>query len=368
MSSYAWLVTNATQQSVSRVGKVPGNRSRNKRARTSSEQPDSQSPEAAESSTRESTKELAPDSSAFSLYDDLYVDWANMGEHREPYDLSGFDGDINGFLGCQETERDVDQASRHTGSDFPTPSPSDFSLNMLSLGLTTDSPQSPSISNDCDNLSASTNVTKHSAALHRQQRGLQQYPNTSSEGRIQVSTPPYLPSPPYTQERRHGNSGRCISACTKIIEYLDIKIHDDSIALDEVMRVNKASVCEIARIMNVEGYKESTTCPLLISIAMGQIVTLFESSIRSKGFPSNSLSASPRLRFGSFQVDPEEQIALRAHIICKELRRSIQALKTLSFTLRNPSTQAAQSVTLHKQWSADMTRRLEALIAAVEER
>jgi len=357
----------ACTYSVSRVGKVPGNRNRNKRARTSSEQPDSLSPEAAENSTRESTKEPAPESSAFSLYDELYVDWANTGEQRETYDLSGFDGDVNSFLGCQEAETAVAQAGNDIGPDFPTPSSSDFNLHMLSLGLTVDGLQSPSTSNDYNSISTSANVTKSPAAPHRQQRGLQHFPATGSKGRPKVCTPPHLPSPPCILERRHSSSSRCILACTKMIEYLDMKIHDDPTALDEVMRVNKASVCEIARIMNVEEYKESASCPLLISIAMGQIVTLFESSIRSKDFPPNSLSALPRLRFGSFQVDQEEQLALRTHIICKELRRSIQTLKTLSFTQRNPSTQAVQSGSLHKQWSADMARRLEVLIAAVEE-
>ena len=146
-----------------------------------------------------------------------------------------------------------------------------------------------------------------------------------------------------------------------------MKINDDSTALDEVMRINKASVCEIARIMNLEEFKESASCPLLISIAMGQIIALFESSIRSEGFSQTGLGALPHLRFGTFQVDPEEQIALRAHIICNELRRSIQVLETLSSTLRNASAQAVQNASIHKQWSADMARRLEALIVAVEE-
>lgn len=133
------------------------------------------------------------------------------------------------------------------------------------------------------------------------------------------------------------------------------------------MRVNQTAASELARILSLPECRASASCPLLICIAIDQIVTLFECSIRSnEGLPSAAnLHVLPDLRLGFFQVDANEMIALRAHIITKELRRSLQVLDTLAQALRNPALRSVPSVGLHKQWAADMTQRLGGLVNAV---
>jgi hypothetical protein len=144
-------------------------------------------------------------------------------------------------------------------------------------------------------------------------------------------------------------------------------MYDSSVALDEVLRVSKVSVGEIERILSLDACRESGNCLLLVSVAINQITSLFETNIGSDHVPLGTLSTVPSLVFGSFQVDPEEQIAFCTRIISKEIRRCRQVLATLSATLQQFSAQAAQSVGLNKQWFISTTRRLDALIAAVEE-
>jgi hypothetical protein len=234
---------------------------------------------------------------------------------------------------------------------------------MQNQSLGVDSLESPPTSN-CENDQISADIAK---SLSATQQNFQHYFATGSEGQKRVSTAGFLSLPPSTAEHRQRSRSQCVSACTTIIEHLDVKIQADVTALDEVLDVNKTAVREIARIMSLEQYKESASCPQLISIALGQIITLFESCIHSVGFPLNNLNTIPRFHFGAFQFDREEQLSLCAHIICKELRRCSQVLATLKSTLRNPLMQDAESVILYDRWSANMGRRLETLITTVEE-
>lgn len=295
------------------------------------------------------------------FYHELNLDWTSTPGPSDGYPFPSFEDETNPFFGADMVGT-LTSSGSHVFPDFPTPS-SDFGLHMQNLGLTADGMQSPALT-DCDNLSVAVHAGKASLAPIHQQRPSQRYTSAGPEIHSQVSTPPCLPSPPL--QRSQSRSGPCVSSLTRVIENLECKIQDDSLALDEVMHLNKASLCEIGHIITMEEFKGSASCPLLVSIAMGQIIALFESSIRSEGFGPSSFGALPHLRLGNFQVDPEEQNALRAHIICKELRRSIKVLETMNSTLRNPSTHSIQSANLHKQWSTDMASRLEALIVAVE--
>lgn len=162
-------------------------------------------------------------------------------------------------------------------------------------------------------------------------------------------------------------SSQCMSACTKLIEYLEKRVHNNSIALDEVLRVSKVSVGEIERILNLDACRESANYLLLVSVAINQITSLFEANIRSGNVSLGTLSMVPSLVFGSFEVDPEEQIAFYTRIVGKEIRRCRQVLENLSGTLQHFSAQTAQSVGLNKHWFTSTARRLDALIAVVEE-
>lgn len=310
-----------------------------------------------ENSIHGSSQELGQASSDLSFYDNLYMNWTSTSERTEPYQGPHLDNLLSNFPTFQE----------HVNLEIPTPPPSDHSLDLLSLGLTVESLNPHSIGNDPDGFPTSVPSTVTSPPSLQQHRPyLSHFPTASTpESWMSVSTPPQqMPSPPDPLERDHSES---ILACLNIIRHLDMKIRDRSIALDEVMRVNKSSICEMVCIMNLEDYHQSSSCPLLISIALGQIVTLFESSIGPQGSLLDKLKVLPGLSLGAFQVDPEEQIGLRAEIIRKEIRRTITVLETFTSAPRNHSTQAVQSATVHQQWLADMARRLRTLVATVEE-
>lgn len=153
------------------------------------------------------------------------------------------------------------------------------------------------------------------------------------------------------------------------MEYLDRVAQKDTLPLDEVMHVNKTFISAISRIMALDKSEKSVCCPLLISITMDQMITLFESIFfQSKPIMESKMDAvAPQLRLGSFQIDAEEHAEMRAYIICRELRKCKQTLESLAAMLQRPEMQRVQSLTLHKQWVGEMARRLESLVMTVEE-
>ena len=348
--------------SESRVGKVPGIRNRNKRTRPASEQPTMRSPVPTELSTRESSKEPGADASYFPLFDDSFLDWPRTtDEPSEPYDHSAFDSDAASFVDFQDSDSSL-HLSSYPSPNFPA-SCADFDFKIPPLSFPIDGLHTPPM-NEYDHVPMPASYAKNMTTLHRQHLGLLNLPTpkASTAPPTRTSSPSLCePQPPASDSRG------CISACNEIIEYLDSQIHSDLTALDSVMRVNKTAVTELSRILTLPDCRSSASCPLLMCIAADQIVTLFECSIRSSdGLPgAHTLHAMPDLRFGFFPVDPEEMVALRAHVITKELRRSLQVLETLHLALRNPALQSVPSVSLHKQWTIDMAHRLRGLVGAV---
>lgn len=349
------------------MGKVPGIRNRNKRARTGAEHPYVLSPPPTEVSTRESSREPGVDPSYFPLIDDSLLDWSQAtDDSSEPYDLSAFDSDAASFPDFQDSDSSLHMSSHPSPNFFPTPC-SDFDFKIPQLSFPVDGLQTPPV-NEYDTMPTPAAYTKNMALLHRQQLGLLNPATPKDNPRASTAPPTRTSSPSIPELQQSANSSRgCISACNEIIEYLDSQMHSDLTALDGVMRVNKTALTELSRILARPDCRASASCPLLICIAADQIVTLFECSIRSKdGLPgAHTLNVVPDLRFGFFQVDPEEMVALRAHLIIKELRRSLQVLETLNLALRNPGLQNVPSIGLHKQWTTDMAYRVRGLVGAV---
>lgn len=268
----------------------------------------------------------------------------------------------------------------YASPEFLTESSSDFDFQIPTLNLPIDGPLTPPINNDYDNIPSPQPFVKNEqnlastqapaspaisiASVHRQQL---RHLNPGSPKPQAASFPPTRASSPSIADlTRPSTSARCIPACTEIIEYLDMQIHSDLTALDAVMRVNKKAAIELSRILSLPDCRASASCPLLTCIAMDQIVTLFECSIHSEdGLPvANNLNAGPT-SLGFFQADPEDMIALRAHFISKELKRSLQVLDILNHQLQNPALQTVPSVALHKQWTSEMAHRLKSLVIAV---
>lgn len=375
------------------MGKVPGIRNRQKKAKISSSgQTSLVSPPLTDVSTRESSNEPVMDPSYLPTCDDSFFEWIQRGDKIESFDLPAFN-DENNLLGFADSDSTAaymsNQASPsfHHGSpslnngspDFLTECSSDFDFQIPSLNFPIDGLQTPPIS-DYDNISshrpfiknepnplsmqAPASPVRSPASLHRKQL---RHLNPQSPKAQGASLPPTRASSPSAADlTRPAKSARCISACTEIIEYLDTQIHSDLTALDAVMRVNKMAAIELSRILSLPDCRASASSPLLICIAMDQIVTLFECSILSEdSLPVSSNQNVGPTSLGFFQVDPEEMIALRAHFISKELKRSLQVLKTLNHQLQNPALQTVPSVALHKQWTSEMAHRLNNLVITV---
>lgn len=324
--------------------------------------------------------------------DDSFFEWIQRGDQIESLDLPAFNDEtiLLGFADSDSTAAYMSNRASprfHHGSpnlnnaspEFLTESSSDYDFQIPTLNFPIDGLQTPPI-NDYDSISSPqpfiknepnmpsmqtpSSPAKSLASLHRKQL---RHLNPQSPKPQGASLPPTrASSPSATGLTRPPKSARCIPACTEIIEYLDTHIHSDLTALDAVMRVNKLAATELSRILSLPDCRASASSPLLTCIAMDQIVTLFECSILSEG--SLPVSANQNVgptSLGFFQVDPEEMVALRAHFISKELRRSLQVLDTLNHQLQNPALQTVPSVALHKQWTSEMAHRLNNLVITV---
>lgn len=138
-----------------------------------------------------------------------------------------------------------------------------------------------------------------------------------------------------------------ILICNRIVEFLEHRIQGGVVALDVVMQTNKITLGEISRILSKGAHKEGSNCAMLLLIAIDQIVTLFECSMQ-QGAPGDGDRASiggrdlsalgdeltganvlPNLRFGLFQINQDEQLALRSYLLQRELQRCLQVLTNL---------------------------------------
>lgn len=375
------------------MGKVPGIRNRQKKPKISPGHASLASPPPTGILTRESSKEPVLNPSYFPNCDDSFFEWIQKGDQVEPFELHAFNDEPN-LLDFTDSDSTVAYTSNqpspsfHHGSpnlnnaspDFLTESSTDFDFHSSNPNFPSDGLRTPPINNDYDNIpslqpfiknepnvpsiQAPASPARSIASLHRQQ--LRHLNPRSPKPEAGCFPPTRASSPSIVESTQPPKSARCISACTEMIEYLDAQIRSDLTALDAVMRVNKTAATELSRILSLPDCRASASCPLLACIAMDQIATLFECSIHSKdGLPvANNLNIGPT-SLGFFQVDPEEMIALRAHFITKELKRSLQVLDTLNHQLQNPALQTVPSVALHKQWASEMAHRLKSLVIAV---
>lgn len=286
------------------------------------------------------------------------MNWTGADVPKEPFGFSNSPRDGAGSLDWQ-------YPTPAANPDFLLAASTDFDLDSMGLTLKYGLP-TPPISSDLKNLAL--NLPESTPARKDQDSVIAHFPDSvDQDGSRDQSSLLDRSAINNNNKNATSNTSQCMSACTKVIEHLEKKMHDNCVALDEVLRVGKVFVGEIERILNLDACRESGNCLLLVSVAINQITSLFEANIGSDHVPLGTLSTVPSLVFGSFQVDPEEQIAFCTRIISKEIRRCRQVLETLISTLLQFSAQAAQNVGLSKQWFTSTARRLDALIAIVEE-
>jgi hypothetical protein len=136
------------------------------------------------------------------------------------------------------------------------------------------------------------------------------------------------------------------------------------------------------------------SCPALISTIMELIVTLYEGTTSANANPSSTdsqqqqqqqeepqssstlvsptaLSAKPNgpfLQFGVFELDPEEQTAIRNRIIRKQAQECVQIIQMLKRLFEADSEggrpDTTQSMALGN-WCAGMEKRMNSLISSL---
>lgn len=179
---------------------------------------------------------------------------------------------------------------------------------------------------------------------------------------------------PYADQSGQQRKYPHVLALTKIIELLEAHIQLQATPIDELMRVNKASMIDITRIMEMKEYAVCKSCGILVSTAMELVVTLYEMGVSSENNPSQKQQSQqsalcgnelPNLQFGVFEVDPEEQIACRNRIICKELQRSIDIIRRFSQQNQSTAIEGSHSGKVHKQWYVEMEHRAKRLVSSL---
>lgn len=314
---------------------------------------------------------MTRDSSVSFLQGDSFIDWVDMGEHGDIFQPSAVEGDNDSFMASHGLM--ATNVGQPTGINDPlhnllNASPSAFNLDMLQLDQLSDTTSSRLGGSLSGSSSNSPAVSRPSSQKKPPRPALQSRHSAGGMVLAQKVSPPVPIVANLTSSSSPVNR-QCIKACSRVMEYLDRVAQKDTLPLDEVMHVNKTFISAISRIMALDKSEKSVCCPLLISITMDQMITLFESIFfQSKPIMESKMDAvAPQLRLGSFQIDAEEHAEMRAYIICRELRKCKQTLESLAAMLQRPEMQRVQSLTLHKQWVGEMARRLESLVMTVEE-
>jgi hypothetical protein len=162
-----------------------------------------------------------------------------------------------------------------------------------------------------------------------------------------------------------------VHALSRVIKFLEAYAANKAIAIDEVMRINQACMADITKIMGLEEYKLCQSCPMLISTAMELMLLLYENGISPEARNTQSTCPSspqrlagdlPSLQFGVFQLDPEERIAFSNRIICKELQRYSQVIRTLGAERQGQAGDRSSFRRVHARWMVELENRVDSLV------
>lgn len=283
---------------------------------------------------------LSPEHSLSAWSNDLFSD---------PLSIDGL-GDLylNGQTDTPVSEGNLDLANKST----PT---SDFTFDLLTADLSISQFVMPDIV-DQNTISSASHPFSQS---------------TSPNSQPALTTSRNEPFADLSGQKRQYPH---VLALTRIIELLEAHIQLQTTAIDELMRVNKACMIDITRIMGLKEYAMCKSCGILVFTAMELVVTLYEMGVSSESItphkqqgqqPILGRNELPNLQFGVFDVDPEEQIAFRNRIICKELQRSIGIIKRFSEQNQNTVSKSSHSGKVHKQWYVEMEHRAKRLVSSL---
>jgi len=164
-----------------------------------------------------------------------------------------------------------------------------------------------------------------------------------------------------------------VVALCKMIRLLENHVQVKSMAVDEVMRLSQACIRDITKISSKKEYMQCRSCPALISTIMELIVTMYEDTTSgqaeaSQPSPASSKPNAPFLQFGVFELDPEEQTAIRNRIIRKEAQECVKIIQRLTRLLEGEislSDKASSQPQALRNWYEGMEKRMTDLISSL---
>ncbi|KAL2842713.1 hypothetical protein BJY01DRAFT_248978 [Aspergillus pseudoustus] len=196
---------------------------------------------------------------------------------------------------------------------------------------------------------------------------------------------------PCPEAAQHEHKGVVVVAA-EILESLEGKICAGLSAIDEVLRTNKEATQKINQLLKRNDYARSMGSLMVVVAAAHHVVCLFETACedlysspchdkwslpsisgyqKHRGSLSGGMSVSgslhpPGIGFGSFLLDPQDQAALGARIICTELHRTLKMVQSLSTPMQVGCFAPDLAPVAVDGWLQDLKQRLRALISTVE--
>ncbi|KAF4335431.1 fungal zn(2)-Cys(6) binuclear cluster domain protein [Fusarium beomiforme] len=189
--------------------------------------------------------------------------------------------------------------------------------------------------------------------------------------------PPQLPSPECssssvaslatatTKIKFDGHQFPHVTALSKIIVILEHHVQSKVHSIDEILRVNKACLTDLATIMEQGEYKACRSCHMTVCSVLDLIMVLFEETFESQAWTHqrNVGTTSPVLQFGVFELDPEEQISMTKRILLKEVQRAMKIVHEFSQDVRGTGADGHKRVVA--QWCVLLVSRGDNLIKSL---
>ncbi|UPK95024.1 hypothetical protein LCI18_005959 [Fusarium solani-melongenae] len=141
-------------------------------------------------------------------------------------------------------------------------------------------------------------------------------------------------SPPKEQWSPEPQITSVISELSTMLESLETQTRSKPRALDEILQANRACMTSLGKILTTSEYSSYRSGGILVVSALELIIYSFEEAIKSQGWGSESSSQTcgslSSVKFGVFEVDPEEQVAIAKRIVSKEVRNCLEIVRNLA--------------------------------------
>ncbi|EEU44433.1 uncharacterized protein NECHADRAFT_84967 [Fusarium vanettenii 77-13-4] len=158
-------------------------------------------------------------------------------------------------------------------------------------------------------------------------------------------------SPPKEQWSPEPQPTSIISELSTLLESLETQTRSKSRGLDEILQTNRACMTSLGKILTTSEYYSYRSGGILVVSALELIIYSFEEAVKSQGWgsePSSQTSGSlSSVKFGVFEVDPEEQVAIVKRIVSKELQNCLEIVRNLAGELHRERQQKNQNPIVH---------------------